>query len=124
MDVSGKFESATMRSSRYNLEDIQALSGVAYNGVVKILSDLAMMEVVTRRPGPAPPDVVVNAYNEAQKFLTDLADGIAILSFAETQQAGQPRVYFMTPQDYIEDRYITSIWPRAWGVREKDRPRF
>ncbi len=135
-DASGMLESAVLRSARYSGLDLTALvavtgtdsfgnpvfaGGNSAGYLKKVVSNLTMYGLITRRPGPAPPETTTHAYNEAIKALNDLSEGIRIFAFAEVEQAGLPATKQFTIVDQINNDLITARWPASFGTREIGR---
>jgi hypothetical protein len=118
----GQLESAVLRSNRYMVSDLQALQGVSQAYMKTILSNIAMYEMYGRRSGPNPSSTMMSDYESAIKALNDLAEGIRIFSFNETQQAGLPAVYQMQPYDYIRDNLVTTR-NRSYGLGVRQQMR-
>jgi hypothetical protein len=119
--ASGQLESAVMRSQIYQLADLQALTGVSLEYMKKILSDLAMYDLMTRRPGPAPSETVIDAYNRALEALEALANGTRIFSFLETAEAGLVETQPFLLTDYYKNNLISARWTPFFGIRQAER---
>lgn len=120
----GMLESAALSSRRYSVADLQALDGMSLEYMKMILSNIAMYLIMTRRPGPNPPDTVVAAYEEAMKLLDALSNGERIFAFAEAEEAGLPEVYQMTTADLYRNNVPSVRYGRAWGMRLERRKFF
>jgi phage gp36-like protein len=119
--ASGELESAVLRSGIYQVTDLSGLSGVSLAYLKKIVCDIAMKLLYSRRPGPAPSETCINDYNSAMDALNNLANGVRIFSFQQTQEAGLPQVYQMQTYDYINNNLVTARWPRMFGIRQDER---
>ena len=119
--ASGELESAVLRSEIYQVTDLQALTGVSLAYLKKIVCDIAMRLMYSRRPGPNPSETVINDYDKAMDALNNLSNGVRIFSFQQTTQAGLPDVYQMQTWDYINNNLVTARWPRAFGIRQSER---
>lgn len=117
----GMLESAVLRSGRYSVADLQALQGMSLEYMKKILSDIAMYNLIGRRPGPAPPETALSSYEEAIKALNDLSDGIRIFAFREAELAGVSSTKKFSTIDYQANNLIPYRWTRAFGVRQGSR---
>lgn len=117
-EASGELESACLRSQMYSVSDLQSLNGVSLQYMKKILSNIAMMNLYTRRDGPNPPETTVENYNSAMKMLEDLSGGMRIFAFNETEEAGLPKNYYMSPWNQIRNRMVSSTWQRSFGIRQ------
>jgi hypothetical protein len=122
--ASGKLESAVLRSGRYAVSDLQALLTMGGNSAEElkdVVASVAMYKLITRRPGPAPPETVVHDYNEAVIFLNDLSDGIRIFAFQEVEQAGLPQTRKFTPMDQLLNGQFVAQSRPLFGTRAIDR---
>jgi hypothetical protein len=118
--ASGMLESALLRSSRYAATDIVALLSMGGNSaeyLKEILADICMFKLCTRRPGPAPPETVVSAYNEALAALNDLSTGSRIFAFVEAEAAGLPQVNQFNISDYYRNNLFTTRSRSMFGDR-------
>lgn len=111
--ASGMLESAVLTSERYSVSDLQSLSGVSSEYMKSLLADIGMYLIMTRRPGPSPPETVVTSYEMALQALDALSRGERIFAFSETEQAGLPDTYQMTMSDQYRDN-MWSVRNRRW----------
>jgi hypothetical protein len=87
----------------------------------KIISNIAMMNIYTRRDGPNPAETTVHNYEAAVQALNDLAAGVRIFGFVQTQEAGLPKNYEFQSQDFINNNMVTARWLRMFGLRQDMR---
>ena len=119
-EASGMLESAIYRSKIYQLADIQALLAQGGNSaryLKRIVASLTTYSLMTRRPGPEPPDVIKESYDEAKTALNDLSIGTRIFTFAETAAAGLPVGAQITPTILRGDGFITQMYTPLFGTR-------
>lgn len=111
--AAGIIEAACLRSVRYAVADLQALTGCSKEFLIQINCDLAMGLLYRRRPdkGQIPP-----FFTAAMAWLEQLANGEAVFAFAETEDAGLPRAYVETAQDVIERSMVAQQACRYFGV--------
>lgn len=119
--ASGELESACLRSQIYAVSDLQSLNGVSLEYMKDIVSRIAMMKIYKRRNGPNPSETTVEEYNSAMKSLEELAGGTRIFAFNETEAAGLPANYYMSPWNQIQNRMVSATWQRSFGVRQNIR---
>jgi len=117
MDASGMLESACLRSGRYSPADLAALTGNSAGYMKRILSSMVMYGLMTRRPGPTPPDTIVQDYTDAVKALSDLSEGTKIFAFAEAEAAGLPATRRYTIRDQISNDMISALYYPMFGTR-------
>lgn len=118
----GELESACLKAGIYATSDLLTLSQMvppsgATSFLKKIICNIVMFNLVSRRPGPEPSIVVQNDYEWSMKQLEDLANGKRIFGFEQTEQAGLPVDYQMQPVDQIRNLFLPAIWQRSFGVR-------
>lgn len=113
----GEVESVCLRAERYSASDLQSLTGQSQQFLKKIVANIAMFNLVTRRPGPDPPTTVLNNYEWSMKQLEALSQGAMIFGFVETEAAGLPGQYALQPVDQILNGQISALWPRTFGQR-------
>lgn len=122
--ASGMLESAVLRSGRYASGDLQSMLSQGGNDAEyckEILASIAMYALIARRPGPSPPDTVINSYTEAIKALNDLSEGVRIFAFAETEAAGRPVTNQFNQLDYLNNNLVTARWSPMFGQRQMSK---
>jgi hypothetical protein len=119
--ASGEIESALMASERYSTVDLSAPNGNSQVFLKDVAAKLAMYELYARRGAPAPPELVVAGYEQAQDRLAKLATGERVLAFAEVEQAGLPDDNFLNAGDIQRISRFTDSCGRIFGLRNDSR---
>ena len=117
----GELESACLRGQAYAVSDLQSLQGASLDYMKTILSDIATYRIMTRRLGPAPPETVVQAYNEAMASLDALSRGERIFSFQQSAQAGVAATVPMPQFQGFANNLISARWGAFFGLRQSER---
>ena len=120
-DASGELESAIFASERYSPVDLQALTGVSQQYMIRILCDLAIYYLWTRRNTAPLPQTLQEKYDKATEALKSLSMGIRIFSFLEVQEAGVPVTQQMQLSQYYNNNLISARWHRMFGYRQSER---
>jgi hypothetical protein len=124
MDASGEVESACVVGNRYVIDpttvpptnDLAALTGASQQRLKRLVCDICMFYLWTRRPlrDPKPlPAPVEMAY----AYLDKLRSGEALFGLKENINASLIQDYLETAQD-VQDRYLTAVIARRmFGTR-------
>lgn len=115
--ASGEVESACMVGSRYNPEDLQALTGNGRALLVGLVCDLAYGFLRQRR-GIAEPHG--EAFEIAKKTLDELSEGKKIFPFSESEQAGLAKNRDILAAELDRHPYASRRLRRVFGRRLRD----
>ncbi len=112
----GEIQSACGVSKRYTVEDLQALTGVSQELLIKLNAARAFWSLANYlKPITARPDDVPFA-KESYELLMLLRDGERIFSFYETEEAGLPHVNEAQPDQLVTPNvvaYSKRLFPLA-----------
>lgn len=119
-DAAGDVESAVQMGGKYTPADLAVLIATASVGRAKlyrIITAIAKVYLVERRPGANVPEEFLAGADRAQAAIKALAQGIEIFSFKEAADAGRIDTKPATPQD-VTDRFGPVVQAsRYFGVR-------
>lgn len=119
-EASGMLEAAIFRSAIYQLADIQNLltqGGNSAKYLKRLVASIATYALMTRRPGPEPPEVIKEAYNEAMTALNDISTGVRIFAFQETAAAGLPATGQFNAGIYFANDFVSQRYGAMFGTR-------
>lgn len=127
-DAAGDVETAVLVGMKYTVDDLGALIGTPCVGRAKLyrlISAIAKVYLVERRPGTKIPEEFLADMDRAQATLSALAKGAEIFPFRETAEAGAIDIEPATPDDVTlrfgpvvqAERYFGTRSDRATGPR-------
>lgn len=112
--ASGMVEMACFRGGRYSADDLQGLTGVSQQLLIKLVCELAFWNLTIRRH----PDKPMSAMAIwAFQTLESLGSGASIFSFVETEAAGNPLSNLLTPQEALRIGLVSIAAERFYGRR-------
>ena len=123
--ASGRIEAACLRGHMYDASDLAKIMDAGGNSAAYLrglCADVAVGLLRDRRvfddQNPLP------AVQRAQMDLKDLANGVQIFAFLETQDAGTPGQRYLTRAD-LQRANLLTLDARYWGARTRDgRPSY
>lgn len=123
--ASGRIEAACLRGHMYDAADLAKIMSAGGNSAAYLrglCADVAVGLLRDRRvfddQNPLP------AVQRAERDLKDLAGGVQIFAFLETQDAGTPTHRFLTRSD-LQRVNLPTLDSRYWGSRTRDgRPSY
>lgn len=121
-EASGLFEAALMKGKRYTKDDILALTGNSLRFMYRLIANLTTgILLVDRRPESGME--LTPSYLMALEWLSQLAEGEMIFSFAETQLAGLLSDRTDTPETVRARNGLVVSAVRLFGVRNNEQTR-
>jgi len=122
MDACGDLESAAMVGGKYTMEDLGALAGNLTASTAKmnrIIRDITLVYLLERRPntGVTIPESVERSMMRSQAWLEQLAQGVRIFGFLETQAAGVLDENILTSSEITDRNLIVVEAERYFGIR-------
>lgn len=120
-DASGIVESHALRGGRYEYLDLEALTGVGQSLLKKLVCGLAVWLLTDRRTlQTGKPPVPMPEW--CKDMLAELADGLIIFPFIETQEAGVMHPIEMQPLgSEFEANRVVGEASRFFGDRSRNR---
>lgn len=123
--ATGQVKSALLRSERYAVADLEALTGESAALLADITSQIAFWILYRRKPSADPRDPMRTEVKEtAEEHLEQLRLGNIALEIATTLDAGLPRAAAATRVEKLDQRLIVdAARPRFYPRRRtyKDR---
>lgn len=119
LDASGVVEQAAMRSKRYSVADLLALTGAGQAGLYRLILRIAVVLAHERRPDREMKQPWI--YEECRKDLTALSMGETVFPFLESEEAGLPHSTTETATDVEARRGTSLISERFLGRRGNRR---
>lgn len=116
--ASGEVEAACLVGGKYTPTDLQALTGVSAVFLQRLVSDIAMWFLLTRRDSAAK---ITELYRSTQEKLHRLRLGEMIFGLLDQANAGLPKDQFVSQADIDQLNLNTTIARRFFGVRGKER---
>lgn len=129
-DAAGDVEAACMVGGKYTPADLAALMAkpsVGRSTLFRIITAIAKVYLVERRPGTSVPEDFLRGLERAQTILAAISKGTEIFPFQETADAGRIDLQKATPADvtlrfgpvvqaerYFGTRSDRAIGPGGW----------
>lgn len=99
-DASGQIDAAVMVGERYTPRDLRNLTANSAHNLIRITCELALLNLMLRRPGRVPPEQVKAMRELSQASLEQLSKGQAVFETSTAVTAGQPSITTITHQEY------------------------
>ena len=112
--ASGRVLAALRQGSKYQQEDIDALTGDAAEFYITVETCVAMSELLRRKPQMITEELRTSILGEADNYLDQLRRGINVLGIDSNISAGVPTAIHM-PEPSVFDMQKNSMATKATG---------